>query len=80
MTDEQQYQKGFNNAYVLAEHEPILLDSIIKELARTSEYLDGFLDGKGQFEHDRERVQLEEMNRLRNNSREEREVELDRED
>jgi len=70
MTEEQQYQKGFNNAYVLAEHEPVLLDAITKELAPTTEYLGGFLDGKQQFEFDRERIQLEELKGLRNNSNE----------
>ena len=68
-TQEQQYIKGFNNAYLLAEHEPSLLKSISKTLTPQNEYLDGFISGKLQHELDQTRSQLEELQHLRDTSK-----------
>ncbi len=58
MTEEQDpspaYLKAFNNGYLLAKHEPQLLDKLLSSQAKTeNEYLQAMAQGKQQFEHEK---------------------------
>lgn len=49
----QQYLKGFNDGYLMAEHMP----EVVKALAEVKEktpHVEGFLDGANQYEQDKE--------------------------
>lgn len=74
---EQEYIKGFNHAYLVAEFRPELLQQIVPENNSASDYCDGFFAGKEQWELGKEREQLEELNNLRDDGKDfERECEL----
>jgi hypothetical protein len=49
MSKEEQYTKAFNNGYILAEHEPKLLEAITQNLASSTPYLEGFFAGKEEY-------------------------------
>lgn len=55
---EQTYTKGFNDGYLLSQHDPELLAQILKTKS-SNEYLKGVSSGKKQ--HDKEKV-LKEIN------------------
>jgi hypothetical protein len=61
MNVEKQYIKAFNNGYILAVHEPQLLNTISKSFGSTNNYLKDFMDGKNQFELDNSKNQLFEL-------------------
>ena len=66
MSTEKHYIQAFNNGYTLAEYEPRLLNTISKNLTASNMYLNGLLDGKEQFEIEKDKVMLDELSRLRN--------------
>ena len=41
--------KGFNNGYILAEHEPELLDRVLKTENLTNDYIKALAAGKRQY-------------------------------
>ena len=50
--DDIQYQKGFNNGYLMSVHHPDLLEKLIHKLIPENEYLKGLFDGKEQHQHE----------------------------
>ena len=50
--EEQKYQHGFNNGYILAQHKPELFVDISKTLEPANDYLAGFLSGGKQHQLD----------------------------
>lgn len=68
MDAEQQYIKGFNSGYLLAEHAPDLVQKLVPTLQPVNDYADGLLAGNEQFNLDKERIQLGELAQLRNKS------------
>jgi hypothetical protein len=50
---EQQYTKGFNNGYLLAQYEPELLNKLLPDLKPGNDYVDGMLSGKEQYDIDK---------------------------
>lgn len=66
---EQQYIKGFNHGYTLSRYEPGLTTKIIKNLNPANDYLSGFFSGKEEWELEQSRSQLDEIQRLRDNSK-----------
>lgn len=62
------YTRGFNNGYLMAEHEPILLSSILNGLSPSSDYLEGLFNGKEEYELERDRIRMDELSRLRGDS------------
>lgn len=48
--EEKDYTKGFNNGYLLAQHQPELLNKISSSLDRNNSYCDGLMSGKEEFE------------------------------
>jgi len=65
MEDEIEYKEGFNASFLLAEHNPVLLEKVSKNIMASSDYLEGFVDGKKQFELEIERHELEQLQKLR---------------
>lgn len=65
MSEELEYKEGFNASFLLAKYEPALLEKLNKRLVATSTYLEGFFDGKKQFDLDKERTELEQLNAIR---------------
>ena len=68
MDTEKNFIKGFNHGYTLAEHEPSLLNKIVKNLNSTNDYVQGIVSGKEEFELEKSRTHLDDLNRLRNES------------
>ena len=52
INNEQQYINGVNYAYVLAKHQPQLLDNLLKSESR-NDYFIGLQDGKRLYEQER---------------------------
>ncbi len=75
---EQQYINGFNSGYILARHEPQLLNQVAKNLHPLNDYLDGLLSGREEFEMEKSRSQLDELQKLREQSKD-RNIDLERE-
>lgn len=50
MTTEQQYIKGFNHGYILAEHEPDLAKQIVKSTKSENQYFKGLVSGKQEYD------------------------------
>lgn len=42
--------KGFNNGYILAEHEPELLDQVLKSENTSNDYMKAMAAGKKQYQ------------------------------
>lgn len=68
MNAEKKFMKGFNHGYTLAGHEPDLLNKIVKNLNSTNDYVQGIVSGKDEFELEKSRTHLDDLNRLRNKS------------
>ena len=67
---EQQYIRGFNHGYLLTKHLPDLVAQLIKHIKETtSDYLVGFFSGKDEWELEYGRGQLNELDGLRNHSK-----------
>lgn len=65
INNEQQYINGVNYAYVLAKHQPQLLDNLLKSESR-NDYFIGLQDGKRLYEQERSKSRLNELNNLKN--------------
>ena len=68
MNTEKIFIKGFNHGYTLAEHEPDILSKIVKNLNSTNDYVQGIVSGKEEFELEKSRTHLDDLNRIRNKS------------
>ena len=62
--NEKQYIAGFNNGYILANHEPLTLSSVVKGLQSDNSYIKGLLQGQLEFEKVQSRYRLNELSRL----------------
>jgi hypothetical protein len=60
---DEKYLKGFNHAYLLAEHKPGLLEKLLKA-THQNEYFSGMKAGKDEYEKDRIQTRLNELSRL----------------
>lgn len=58
--DEQNYIKGFNSGYYLQENEPELFKSILTGTKGDSQYLEGLVAGKEQYEKEVKREKIRE--------------------
>lgn len=69
-TEEQQFIKGFNGGYIIAKHESELSTKILDKLEPSTDYTKGLISGKDEWQKEKELAQLQELNDLRNLSRE----------
>jgi hypothetical protein len=72
MEQEKLYQRGFNAGYLLAIHEPILIEKLLKSDNSNNEYFEGLLLGKKQ--HDRE-IFKQDLDRMKNQNSQNKELE-----
>jgi len=57
--EDQQFIKGFNNGYFLAEHQPGLLNTLLKGInSGDSSFLEGLKEGQKQHENELQREQI----------------------
>ena len=67
-TEEQQYIRGFNHGYLLTKHLPDLVAKLVKHIKETtSDYLAGFFSGKEEWELEYSREQINSLENIRNN-------------
>ena len=69
MNTEKEFIKAFNNGYVLAEHEPKLLNTVSKNLNPSNNYLEGFLLGKKEYEQEYCKKTMNDLQLLRNQTK-----------
>ncbi|MCK9404391.1 MAG: hypothetical protein M0Q26_13455 [Chitinophagaceae bacterium] len=60
-----EYVRGFNHAYLLAEHEPQLLSDITRSVNPSNEYFEGFFSGKAEWELEQSKSEFNEIEQLR---------------
>ena len=64
--DNQEYVRGFNSAYLLAEHEPQLLSDMARSLNPSNDFFEGFFSGKAEWELEQSKsTELNEIDQLR---------------
>lgn len=78
MNEEQLYINGFNHGYLLTKHEPDLVSKITQTVRPTNDYLSGFFSGKQEWELELTQMQLQDLSRLREQSREHRDLDRDK--
>lgn len=57
---EEKYKKGFNSGYLLAKHEPELLNKIVKERNPDNDYFSGLVLGRKEYEREKMKTLLKE--------------------
>jgi hypothetical protein len=73
----EQYLKGFNYAYLLAEHNPKLIEEIIKT-TNSNDYILGLNDGKSTFEKKRVKSRTQEINKLLSKKQRSKDIDFER--
>lgn len=73
---EQLFIKGFNNGYMLAKHEPQMLDTLLREIRPNSSYIDGMKGGQLEYQQERLQNRVNEINQLNKTNSE---LDIDRE-
>ncbi len=68
MENEIQYTKGFNSGYLIAKHNPPLINSISATLSPSNPYTEGMHHGKAEHELEQTKDKLKEIENLRSNS------------
>lgn len=63
------FVKGFNDGYVLANHEPNLLNSILHNISPTNSYVSGLNSGQKEFELETNVHDLAKLRQSRNQDR-----------
>ena len=48
--NEQQFIKGFNDGYILANHEPTLLHTILNKISPANSYVCGLISGQKEYD------------------------------
>ncbi len=62
-TQEKQFIKGFNDGYLVAEHEPELAKQLVKHPNDHNEYFKGVVSGKQEFDMEKVRERLKGVSR-----------------
>jgi hypothetical protein len=75
--NEQQFITGFNNGYLLAQYEPEILNTMLSKINPVNSYIAGMNYGKQEYEIEQQANQLDDLGKLRNKGKENREFELD---
>ena len=70
--NEKLFIKGFNDGYVLANHEPNLLNAIMHNLSPTNSYVSGLSFGQKEFELE---TNVHDLAKLRQSNNQDRDLE-----
>lgn len=62
---EKHYIKGFNHGYILSKFIPTLLAKLVDGIKSINDYEIGFLAGKSEFEKEKSKSKLDELNEIR---------------
>ncbi|MBK8954971.1 MAG: hypothetical protein AB7O73_12865 [Bacteroidia bacterium] len=71
--NEKLFIKGFNDGYILANHEPKLLDAILHNISPTNSYINGLSSGQKEFELE---TNVHDLAKLRQSRNQDRDLEL----
>ncbi|MCC6754000.1 MAG: hypothetical protein IT266_08470 [Saprospiraceae bacterium] len=74
-SNEKQFITGFNSGYLLAEYEPQLLSSLLKDIQSGNSYFSGLSLGQNEYEFEQSNTNLNELAQLRQKYREDKEIE-----
>lgn len=73
--NDKQFIAGFNSGYLLAEYEPDIITSILKDVQPTMSYISGMSFGQREYDLEQSKSQLNEVEKLRQNKNFAKEVE-----
>lgn len=65
LQDEALFIRGFNSAYILAEHEPDLLAKVLHNITPSTDYVVGLSSGQRQYQLEREARAMDQLGQLR---------------
>ena len=66
MTEEMEYKRGFNQGYLIRKHRPDL--DVFSQLKPGDVFSHGLLDGRNQYDQERQREQLRDKFKTRGRS------------
>lgn len=72
--EEKRYAIGFNSGYLLAKHEPQLLNALLKNIKPINSFISGLLFGKKEYELEITNIRLNELEQLKNNNSREKDL------
>lgn len=75
--DEKQFFRGFNDGYVLAEFEPLMLTVLLKNIQPFNSYISGISFGQKEFELEQTKSHLNDLGRLRQIGKDEKDRAMD---
>jgi hypothetical protein len=67
--DQTLFIQGFNNGYLLEQHESVLLAKVLHNLSPSTEYISGLASGQKQYRQERTERELDELSKLRDGNR-----------
>lgn len=73
--NEKQFIIGFNAGYLLAEYEPKIITVLLEQIRPVNSYISGMCLGQKEFELEQTKSHLNKLRKLRQNNREEKDVE-----
>lgn len=75
--EKEKYIKGFNHAYLLKQHKPKLIDSILST-SSTNNYIQGLIDGKYTYEQQKGKSRTQELKDLKSYQSKNNNLDLER--
>lgn len=67
--DENQFQRGMNHGYILAEHQPDILDGILNGNNKWDDFVQGLAQGRVEYKLDKEQERMNELKNTRDKSK-----------
>jgi hypothetical protein len=62
---EQEFNKGFNNGYLLAKYEPEVASMLVKDMSGQGDYFQGLVAGKQEYELNKSYLQVKDNDRAK---------------
>lgn len=69
VVNEKQFINGFNSGYLLAKHEPKMLNMLLQDITSTISYINGIKLGQIEYEKQNIKERLDELNMLNKGGR-----------
>ncbi|MBK6545809.1 MAG: hypothetical protein IPG12_11130 [Saprospiraceae bacterium] len=63
--NEKQFIAGFNNGYLLAQHEPKMLTDLLINIQPINSFISGLTFGQKEFELEQDNIQLNKLRQVR---------------